>query len=225
VAQIGGVEQADVAEVVLDVELPAIGGGVFDERPDGEFSRDAALPSRWQEVEEWSEQVRLDGEAAVGGLDPVGLADAGDLRGELALAFRIAYMLDYRVAEDDIEGAVGEGKGAAVGEDAAEVDIERFAGAGHIDDGHARVHVEQRPVEGRTAYIEDAGFSGDGEGAGETAHTARAEVADGGIEQGRSSLACKMQDHAAAVRVHAVLKEIDALPGAERQGAVYQRDA
>ena len=133
--------------------------------------------------------------------------------------FRIADVLDDRVAENDVEGAVGEGEGAAVGENASKLRIEGFAGARHVDDGHARVHVEQRPVEGRTAYIEDAGFIGDGEGAGETAHTARAEVADGGIEQGRSSLACKMQDHATAVRVHAVLEDIDALPGAERQGA------
>src|SRR5258708_1344113 len=106
-AQGGGVKQADVAEVVLDVELPAVGGGALDERPDGEVSGDAALPSGSQEVEERGEQVRLDGERAVGGLHPIRTADAGDLVSKFLLALETADVLDHGVAEDDVEGAVG----------------------------------------------------------------------------------------------------------------------
>src|SRR3989442_10119300 len=94
-AEIGGVEQVDVAQIVLDVKLPAIGGRALDQRPHAEFSRDAALPSGGEKVEEGRQQVRLDWKRAVGCLYPIGFADAGDLVGELGLALVVAYVFDY----------------------------------------------------------------------------------------------------------------------------------
>ena len=56
----------------------------------------------------------LDGKPAIGGLHPIGAAYAGDFAGESALGRGIADVLDDGIAEDDVEGFIAEGQGAAI---------------------------------------------------------------------------------------------------------------
>ena len=65
-------------------------------------------------MDERGEQMLLDGKPAVGGLHPVGAADAGDFAGKSALAGGVADVLDDGIAEDDVEGFIAEGQAAAV---------------------------------------------------------------------------------------------------------------
>ena len=75
----------------------------------------ALLPALGQPVDEGREQVLLHRKPAIGRLDPVGPAYAADLGCEPALAVEIADVLDHRVAEDHVEGAIAERQRAAVG--------------------------------------------------------------------------------------------------------------
>ena len=69
-------------------------------------------PFRVQEIER-QPGVGLDGEPLGGGLHPVALPQALDLARELSLLGRIADVHDDAVAEDDVEGLVGELNGVA----------------------------------------------------------------------------------------------------------------
>src|SRR5579863_8656563 len=223
--QIAGVQQPDIAQIVLDVILPAVRAGPLDQRPHRESSRHATLPARGKEMQKRRQQVRLDGKPAVWRLYPVTAADAGDLCSELALALPVSLVLDHGVAKDHVERAIAKRQMPSIARNPTEAALGFLPRARHVENRHARAHRDQRPVERRSADIQNLRPIGDAEGPHKPLHAPGAEMADYRIEQRRSSLACVMQHDAAAVGLRAVLEQVDALPRSERQTAIDQRNA
>ena len=93
---------------------------------------------------------------AIGSLDEIAHADAGDLAGELLVAERLAHMLDHRIAEHHVEGFVAKRELAPVGENPGQVGFTRLHGARKIDNRHLRPHLEQRPIRRRSTHVQNA---------------------------------------------------------------------
>src|SRR5580704_14688016 len=75
------------------------------------------LPDARQKVNQRHQQVRLDREPPIGCLDKIAHAYTRDLTSVLLMLTRIAQVLDHRITEHHVEGFIGEGKPASVGED------------------------------------------------------------------------------------------------------------